>query len=81
MIADKTLTNVAPYNNFSPNRATTFPCFSLRPFTAPEIMPIEEKFANDTRKTEIIPTVFALKFVQHLMNPSQQIRSLLVWWP
>lgn len=51
------LTNVAPYSNFNPNFATVFPCSSLKPFTAPEMMPIEEKFANETRKTEMMPTV------------------------
>jgi hypothetical protein len=58
--ADSTLTKVAPYKSFKPNRATTFPCFSLRPFTAPAIIPMDEKFANDTRNTEMIPKVRSL---------------------
>ncbi len=46
IIADKMLTRVAPYSNLRPNLATTFPCSSFNPFTAPEIMPIEEKLAK-----------------------------------
>ena len=51
------LTNVAPYSNFKPNLATVFPCSSFKPFTAPEMIPIEAKLANDTRNTEMMPTV------------------------
>ena len=44
IIADKILTRVAPYSNLRPNLATTFPCSSFSPFTAPEIIPMEENW-------------------------------------
>lgn len=68
IIADKMLTRVAPYSNLRPNLATTFPCSSFNPFTAPEIMPIEEKLAKETRKTEIIPTVRGERLLEILLR-------------
>ena len=68
IIADKILTRVAPYSNLRPNLATTFPCSSFSPFTAPEIIPMEEKLAKDTRKTEIIPTVRGERLLEILLH-------------
>ena len=77
IIADKMLTRVAPYSNLRPNLATTFPCSSFSPFTAPEIIPMEEKLAKDTRKTEIIPTVRGERLLEILLRSSlRQIHSL-----
>ena len=53
--ADINETSVAPNNNFIPKRATTSPFSSFNDLIAPEIIPIELKFANDTKKTEVIP--------------------------
>ena len=48
-------TNVAPNNNLSPKRATTSPFSELSDLMAPEIIPIELKFANDTKNTDVTP--------------------------
>ncbi len=61
MIADSTLTSEAPYSNFNPKRATTLPCFSFNPFTAPTIVPIEPTLAKDMRKAETMAAVRSLK--------------------
>ena len=50
IIADKMLTRVAPYSNLRPNLATTFPCSSFSPFTAPEIIPMEENWQKTQGK-------------------------------
>ncbi len=50
IIADKILTRVAPYSNLRPNLATTFPCSSFSPFTAPEMIPMEEKSQDQKQK-------------------------------
>ena len=48
-------TSVAPNSNLSPKRATKSPFSSFNDLMAPEMIPIELKFANDTKKTEVIP--------------------------
>ena len=53
-------TSVAPNNNFNPKRATISPFSLFRDLIAPEIIPIELKFANDTTNTEITPTAWSL---------------------
>lgn len=60
IIPDKMLTSVAPYNSLNPNRATTFPCLSFKPFTAPTIVPMEPKFANEIKNTDTMATVLSL---------------------
>ena len=60
IMADKKLTRTAPYSKRSPKRATTLPCFSLSPLTAPDKIPIEEKLANETKNTETMPNVLGL---------------------
>ncbi len=77
IIADKMLTRVAPYSNLRPNLATTFPCSSFNPFTAPEIMPIEEKLAKETRKTEIIPTVRGERLLEILLRSIMATNSFV----
>ena len=77
IIADKMLTSVAPYNSFKPKRATTFPCSSFNPLTAPEIIPIEEKFAKDTRKTEIMPTVRGVRLFASLLRSIMATNSFV----
>ncbi len=77
MIADSTLTSEAPYSNFNPKRATTLPCFSFNPFTAPTIVPIEPKLAKDMRKTETMAAVRSLKLSWILTKSSMATNSYL----
>ena len=53
-IALKKLTKVAVNRIFSPCLATRFPFSSFNPFIAPEMIPIEEKLAKETKNTEMI---------------------------
>lgn len=66
MAAEINETKVAPNNNFIPNRATTSPFSLLSDLIAPEIIPIELKFANDTTNTEITPFACSLMFLTSL---------------
>ena len=58
-MALKKLTRLALNKIFNPCLATRLPFSSLSPFIAPEIIPMEEKLAKDTKKTERMAVVRA----------------------
>ena len=66
-------TNVAPNNNLSPKRATTSPFSELSDLMAPEIIPIELKFANDTKNTDVTPFACQIYLLSYLMIALQRI--------